>query len=58
MTTYTVPNNIYFAKIAVKLAPGVPEVEVLPLAVPKQKSIISGDNSQISGKVRIPHRSV
>ena len=34
MTTYTIPNNIYLAKIAVKLAPGVPDVEALPLAVP------------------------
>ena len=51
MTTYTIPNNIYLAKIAVKLAPGVPDVEVLPLAVPEQKLIISGSYSLISGKV-------
>ena len=34
MTTCNIPNNIYFPKIAVKLAPSVPDVEALPLAVP------------------------
>ena len=51
ITTYTIPNNIFLAKIAVKLAPGVPDVEVLLLAVPEQKLIISGSYSLISGKV-------
>ena len=35
MTTYTIPTNTYLAKVAVKLAPGVPDVEALPLAVPE-----------------------
>ena len=34
ITTYTIPNNIYLAKIVVSEAPGVPDVEALPLAVP------------------------
>ena len=54
MSTYTIPNNIYLAKIAVKLAPGVPDVEVLPLAVPEQKLIISGSYSLNFGRAGIP----
>ena len=34
MNTYTIPNNTYSAKVALKSVPGVPDVEALPLAVP------------------------
>ena len=54
MTSYSIPNNIFLPKVAVKLAPVPPDVEVLPLAVPEQKLIISGSYSLISGKVGIP----
>ena len=54
MTSYTIPTNTYSAKVVVKLAPGVPDVEALPLAVPEHVLIISGSYSLISGKAPIP----
>ena len=54
MTSYTIPNNIYFAKITLKSAPGAPDVEALPLAVPEHELIISGSYSLNSGKAGIP----
>ena len=36
MTPYTIPNNTYLSKVAVKSTPGLADVEVLPLAVPGQ----------------------
>ena len=54
MTPCTIPNSPYSAKVAVKSTPGLPDVEVLPLAVPRHKSVISGSYSLISGKVGIP----
>ena len=54
MTTYTIPNNTYSAKVALKSAPGAPDVEALPLAVPEHELIISGSYSLNSGKVGTP----
>ena len=34
MSIYTFPNNTYLVKVALKSAPGVPDVEALPFAVP------------------------
>ena len=33
MTTYAIPNNNYFAQVAAKSIPGLPDGEVLPLGV-------------------------
>ena len=54
MTTYTILKNTYLAKVAVKSAPGVPDVEALPLEVPEPDLLISGSYSLISGKPPIP----
>ena len=54
MTTYTIPNNTYLAKVAVKSAPGVPDVEALPLEVPERDLLISGSYSLIFRKPPIP----
>ena len=54
MTPYTIPNNTYLAKVAVKSTPGLADAEVLPLAVPGHKVVISGSYSLISGKLPIP----
>ena len=54
MTNLTIPNNISSMKYALKSVPVPPDVEVLPLAVPDQKLIISGSYSLISGKAGIP----
>ena len=51
MTTDIIPSNTYLAKVAVKSAPGVPDVEALPLEVPEHDLLISGSYSLISGKV-------
>ena len=51
MPYLTMPNNISSMKYSLKLVPVPPDVEVLPLAVPEQKLIISGGYSLISGKV-------
>ena len=48
MTYLTMPNNIYSMKYSLKSVPVPPDVEVLPLAVPDQKLIISGSYSLIS----------
>ena len=54
MTNLTMPNNISFMKNSLKLVPVPPDVEVLPLAVPEQKLIISGSYSLNSGKADMP----
>ena len=54
MTNFTMPNNISSMKYSLKLVPVPPDVEVLPLAVPEQKLIISGSYSLNSGKAGIP----
>ena len=50
MTIHTITNNTSLAKVAVKSAPGAPDVEALPLEVPEHDLIISGSYSLNSGK--------
>ena len=50
----TIPNCPYSVKFSVKSTTGLPDVEVLPLAVSRHKSVIAGSYSLISGKVGIP----
>ena len=54
MTPDTIPNINYLAKFAIKSTPGLVDVEVLTLAVPGHRGVISGSYSLISGKLPIP----
>jgi len=57
MTPSTIPNNTHLPKVTVKLGHGLPDVTVLPLAVPGHKRVISGSYSLISGKAHPPRCS-
>ena len=54
MTNLTMPNNSCSMKYSLESVPVSPDVEVLPLAVPEQKLIISGSYSLNSGKADMP----
>ena len=55
ITTYAIPNNTYLAKVAVKSAPGAPDVEALPLAVPEHDLSFTGSNHGQFYRLQLKH---